>query len=105
HVMVLAGGTSGRLAFADMEWARRQLRGPDPVKDATTLPTVKQVLKPGDIIEVAVKKIDRGGVHFQLEQTPIVEGGFLAFDPRTAHPFPQPGDGQAARKGRRPSSH
>ena len=83
HVMVLAGGTSGRLAFADMEWARRQLRGPDPVKDATMLPTVKQVLKPGDIIEVAVKKIDRGGVHFQLEQTPIVEGGFLAFDPRT----------------------
>ena len=83
HVMVLAGGTSGRLAFADMEWARRQLRGPDPVKDATMLPTVKQVLKPGDVIEVAVKKIDRGGVHFQLEQTPIVEGGFLAFDPRT----------------------
>ena len=83
HVMVLAGGTSGRLAFADMEWARRQLRGPDPVKDATMLPTVKQLLKPGDIIEVAVKKIDRVGVHFQLEQTPIVEGGFLAFDPRT----------------------
>lgn len=83
HVTVLAGSTSGRLAFADMEWARRQLRGLDPVKDATMLPNVKRLLKPGDVIEVAVKKIDRGGVHFQLEQTPIVEGGLLALDPRT----------------------
>ncbi len=83
HVMVLAGSTLGRLAFEDMEWARRWLKGKDPSKDVTVLPTPKHLLKPGDVIEVAIKKIDRGGVQFQLEQTPIVEGGLVAIDPRT----------------------
>jgi len=83
HVMVLAGSTLGRLAFEDMEWARRWLKGKDPSKDVTVLPTPKSLLKPGDVIEVAIKKIDRGGVQFQLEQTPIVEGGLVAIDPRT----------------------
>ncbi|MEK6617790.1 MAG: transglycosylase domain-containing protein, partial [Nitrospirota bacterium] len=35
HVMVLAGSTLGRLAFEDMEWARRWLKGKDPSKDVT----------------------------------------------------------------------
>jgi penicillin-binding protein 1A len=82
HVLIHAGTTMGRLSFEDMAWARRRLRGRD-LKDVTMLPTVKGLLKPGDVIEVAVKKMDRDTVHFQLEQTPIVEGGLIALDPRT----------------------
>jgi penicillin-binding protein 1A len=83
HLLVQAGATLGKLAFDDMVWARRRLRGKDPAKDVTVLPSVKQLLKPGDVIEVAVKKLDRDGVQFRLDQTPVVEGGLIALDPRT----------------------
>lgn len=83
HVIVQAGPTAGKLAFDDMAWARRRLKGRDPSKDATVLPSVKTLLKPGDVIEVAVKKLDKDGAQFRLEQTPIVEGGLVALDPRT----------------------
>jgi len=83
HVVVQAGGTQGKLLFDDMAWAKRRLRGRDVIKDVTVLPTPKGLLKPGDVVEVAVKKIDRDTVYFQLEQTPIVEGGLVALDPRT----------------------
>lgn len=83
HALVLAGSTEGRLAFDDMAWARRRLKGRDLTKDVTVLPSPKQVLKPGDVIEVAVKKVGRDGVQFRLEQTPVVEGALVAVDPRT----------------------
>jgi penicillin-binding protein 1A len=82
HVLVQAGGTEGRLAFEDMAWAKRRLKGRDLVKDVTELPSVKHLLKPGDVIEVGVKKADAGAVQFRLEQTPIVEGALVAIDPR-----------------------
>jgi len=83
HVVVVAGSITGRLAFDDMAWARRRLHGKDPTKDFTTVQSPKQLLKPGDVIEVGVKKVDRDLVLLQLEQTPIVEGGLIAIDPRT----------------------
>lgn len=83
HVTVLAGGTQGTLSFDDMAWARRRLKGRDPIKDVTVLPSVKQLLKPGDVIEVGVKKAGRDGVEFRLEQTPQVEGALVAIDPRS----------------------
>jgi penicillin-binding protein 1A len=82
YVQVSAGSVVGRLSFDDMAWARRRLRGRDPVKDVTVLPSVKSLLKPGDVIEVGVKRVGKEGVEFRLEQTPLVEGALLAVDPR-----------------------
>jgi penicillin-binding protein 1A len=44
-----------------------------------------QILKPGDVIEVEIKKIDpeTGALTVALEQTPIVEGALLAIDNKT----------------------
>lgn len=81
-VQVQVGSVVGRLLHDDMGWAKRRLKGKDPVKDAVTLPTVKNLLKPGDIIEVSLKKVEKNTTYFQLEQTPIVEGGLVAIDPR-----------------------
>jgi penicillin-binding protein 1A len=81
-VQVQVGVLLGQMTFDDMAWARRWLKGRDPVKDAVTLPTVKNLLKPGDIIEVSLKKVEKNTPHFQLEQTPIVEGALVAIDPR-----------------------
>ncbi len=83
HYLVQIGNKTGRLAFDDMAWAQRQLIGRDPTKDFKTLPTPKQVLKPGDVIEVSVKKVERDLAHLRLEQTPIVEGAMVALDPKT----------------------
>ncbi|MGQ0811820.1 MAG: penicillin-binding protein 1A [Nitrospiraceae bacterium] len=83
YVLVQMGTVTGRLSFDDLAWARRRLRGPDPTKDMVVTQNPKQILKPGDVIEVAVKKMDRDVVHLRLEQTPLVEGGLVALDPKT----------------------
>ena len=79
--LVQIGTTQAQLAFDDMAWAKRRLTGPDTAKDVVVNPNLKQVLKPGDVIEVMVKQLDRGLVHVQLEQTPLVEGGLIALEP------------------------
>lgn len=83
HAIVQVGSIQGKLLFDDMAWAKRRLRGRDLTKDVVSLPTVKGLLKPGDVIEVSLKGVDRDLVYFQLDQTPIVEGALLALDPRT----------------------
>ena len=81
HYLVQIGTTLAKLAFDDMAWATRRLTGPDTVEDVAVNLNLKQVLKPDDVIEVMVKQLDRGTVHVQLEQTPLVEGGLIAMEP------------------------
>jgi len=81
HFLVQIGTTVAKLAFDDMAWAKRRLTGLDTAKDVVVNLNLKQVLKPGDVIEVMVKKLDHGIVHVQLEQTPLVDGGLIALEP------------------------
>lgn len=83
HILVQIGGSTGRLAFDDMAWASKYLKGKDPTKDAVPVKNIKQLLTPGDVIEVGVKKLDKDVVHLRLEQTPVVEGALVAVDPKT----------------------
>ena len=79
--LVQIGTTAANLTFDDMAWAKRRLTGPDTAKDVIINPNPKQVLKPGDVIEVMVKKLEHGIALVQLEQTPLVEGGLIALEP------------------------
>ncbi|HKQ35027.1 MAG TPA: PBP1A family penicillin-binding protein, partial [Nitrospiraceae bacterium] len=81
HYLVQIGTAVAKLEFDDMAWAKRRLTGLDTAKDFVVNQNLKQVLKPGDVIEVMVKKLDHGVVHVQLEQTPLVEGGLIAMEP------------------------
>ncbi len=81
YFLVQVGTTVSKLAFDDMAWAKRRLTGFDTAKDFVVNQNLKQVLKPGDVIEVMVKKLDRDIVHVQLEQTPLVEGGLITLEP------------------------
>lgn len=83
HYVVQLGDQTGRLFFDDMVWAKRVLKGSDPTQDVVVMPDVKKTLKPGDVIDVSVKKIAKDGIQLLLEQLPIVEGGLVAVDPRT----------------------
>lgn len=83
HVLVQIGAMTGRLAYEDFAWVTKRLKGKDPTKDAVPVKSVKQLLTPGDVIEVAVKKLDKDTIHLRLEQTPVVEGAMVAVDPKT----------------------
>ena len=83
HYVVQLGDQTAKLMFDDMAWAKRVLKGTDPTQDAVVTPDVKKTLKPGDVIEVSIKKLAKDGIQLALEQTPIVEGGLVAVDPRT----------------------
>jgi len=78
---VQLGSTAAKLLFDDMAWAKRRLTGADTAKDVVVNPNLKQILKPGDVIEVQVKKIEKEQIYVQLQQTPLVEGGLIAVDP------------------------
>ena len=82
HYAVQVGPVAAKLAFDDMAWAKRILKGPDPAVNFVVNPNLKQLLKPGDVVEVGVKKVSKDGMQLTLEQTPIVEGGLIAIDPK-----------------------
>ena len=86
-VQVQAGSVRGQIRMDDMVWAAKRLNGPDLLKDAQVIanPKPSQILAPGDVIQVRVKRIEAGRkqVSFALEQEPVVEGALLAIDPRT----------------------
>jgi penicillin-binding protein 1A len=79
-VMVTAQGISGKIANEDLLWARR-----GRAADGTKLKErpAGESLRPGDVIEVGVKKLGANVAQFSLEQTPHVEGALLSIDPRT----------------------
>lgn len=79
--LVQIGSHPAKLSFDDMVWAKKRLTGSDPAKDTVVNPNLKQILKPGDVIEVRVKKVEKDTVYVRLEQTPLVEGGLIAVDP------------------------
>jgi len=81
--VVQVGSVAAKLAFDDMAWAKRLLKGPDPTVNFVVNPNLKQILKPGDVVEVGVKKVSKDGMQLVLEQTPIVEGGLIAIDPKS----------------------
>jgi penicillin-binding protein 1A len=83
HYVVQVGPVAGRLAFDDMAWAKRQFKGYDPTVDFVINPDLKQLLKPGDVVDVGIKKLVKDGMQLTLEQSPIVEGGLIAIDPKS----------------------
>lgn len=82
---VVAGGLLGTISLKDMIWAKRRLAKDVPVTEAKNFPitSAKQLLRPGDVIEVSLKSMKKGKARFRLDQTPIVEGAAIAIDPRT----------------------
>ncbi len=79
--LVQAGSATAKLQFDDMAWAKKRLMGTDITKDAVVNPNLNKILKPGDVLEVVVKKLEKEQVYVSLEQTPIVEGGLIAIEP------------------------
>ena len=84
-VTVLAHNLLGTIGLTDMRWAERRLSQEASVTDATVVPvtSARQLVKPGDVIEVSLQSTSSDEVRFRLDQTPLVEGALIAIDPRT----------------------
>ncbi|MFZ5876973.1 MAG: penicillin-binding protein 1A [Nitrospirota bacterium] len=83
-VIAVAGG-SGVLTIEAAAWARKRLTPPD-FRTAESRPgaPLNKLIAAGDRLLVrVVRRDDRGGYTFALEQEPIVEGALIAVDPRT----------------------
>lgn len=84
-VTVLAYDLVGTIALPDMLWAKRRLSEGTPVTEAEVMPvtSARQLVQPGDVIEVSLKSTTDKTIRFRLDQTPLVEGALIAIDPRT----------------------
>jgi penicillin-binding protein 1A len=75
-----ADGTRGRIAFAEMSWARPwredQRVGPSPDRPS-------QVVEVGDVVAVEAGEDEAGAAAYALRQIPEVEGAVVALDPHT----------------------
>lgn len=76
---------TGKLYEKDAQWAQAVL---DPQKQRTVQRgkvKLRDLLKPGDIIEVAVRVNDGARVEFSLEQPPDVQSALVAMEPDTGY--------------------
>lgn len=82
---VIVDNLVGTIALKDMMWARHRIPKNMPVTEAKDflIISAKQLMKPGDVIEVSLKTYKKPQIKFRLDQTPTVEGAILAIDPRT----------------------
>ncbi len=85
YAQVVVAKRQATLKLKDMLWARRRLQKNALVTEAIKYPnaTVKQLLRPGDVIEIRMIPLKDGTFRLKLEQTPIVQGALMALDPRT----------------------
>lgn len=85
EVTILAQDWVGTISLPDLLWAKRRLSKGASVTEADVTPIVsaRQLVQPGDVIEVSLKSTRNDTIRFRLDQTPLVEGALIAIDPRT----------------------
>jgi penicillin-binding protein 1A len=83
EALIKTRGVVGKLSLSDAQWASRTL---DPRQGAVT--TIKnfdltRILKPGDMVRVSIKSVQKQTLQLSLEQEPEVEGALVAVEPFT----------------------
>lgn len=75
-------GIIGKISIEDARWASNVI---EPNKGSRVLKDFRltQILKPGDIVKVSIKGVQKGNVRLSLEQEPEVEGALVAIEPST----------------------
>ncbi len=75
-------GILGTLAAKDALWASRVLNKQGSVKQLQNF-GLNQILKPGDVVRVSIKSVQKQTVALSLEQDPEIEGALVAVEPYT----------------------
>lgn len=83
EALIKTRGVIGKLSLNDAQWAAKAL---DPQKGTTKMIKgfeLTRILKPGDMVKVSIKSIQKQTLQLSLEQEPEVEGALVAIEPYT----------------------
>lgn len=83
EALIKTRGVIGKLSLNDAQWAAKAL---DPQKGTPKMIKnfdLTRILKPGDMVKVSIKSIQRQTLLLSLEQEPEVEGALAAIEPYT----------------------
>ncbi len=82
EAIIKTRGIIGKLLLQDAMWASKIIDSKGSVKTLSKF-TLKQVLKPGDVVKVSIKSLKGNNIFLNLEQDPQVEGALIAIEQET----------------------
>ena len=83
EALIKTRGVVGKLSLSDAQWASKiAASGKSAAKTIKNFDLTK-ILKPGDIVKVSIKSIQKQTLQLTLEQEPEVEGALVAIEPYT----------------------
>ncbi len=85
EALIKTRGIIGKLSSEDAKWASKVL---DPKTGKGKFLkgfTLTKIVRPGDVVKVAIKSIKNHNVQLSLEQEPEVEGAVVAIEPMTGY--------------------
>ncbi len=85
NATVKARGLIGKIHVKDSMWIRKVIDAQGNVIKSYTSASFKNLLKPGDLINVRVIKIGKDKPVFILDQEPLVQGAVVAMEPSTGY--------------------
>ena len=83
EALIKTRGVIGKLALHDAQWAAKAL---DPKQGTAKIIKsfeLTRILRPGDMVKVSIKSIQKQTLQLSLEQEPEVEGALVAVEPYT----------------------
>ncbi len=78
-------GLIGKMFLGDAKWARKVINSKGDIVEKFRKLKLTNILKPGDVIHVRVKKLGGEYPVFTLEQEPLVQGAVVAMEPSTGY--------------------
>ncbi len=85
NAKVKTKGIIGSISLSDAKWANKTIDAKGNILKEFKNLKLTDILKPGDIIHVRVKKTNKNKPVFILEQEPIVQGALAAIEPSTGY--------------------
>ncbi|NWF98234.1 MAG: PBP1A family penicillin-binding protein [Nitrospirae bacterium] len=82
EALIKTRGIIGKLLLQDAMWASRIIEPKGNVKTLSKF-SLKQILKPGDVVKVSIKNLKGNKIFLNLEQDPQVEGALVAIEHET----------------------
>jgi len=83
EALIKTRGVIGRLSLSDAKWASKVLDSKKGTAKTIKNFDLTSILKPGDMVKVSIKSIQKQVPQLSLEQDPEVEGALVAVEPYT----------------------
>jgi penicillin-binding protein 1A len=83
EALIKTRGVVGKLSLSDAQWASKTLDSRQGTVRIMKNFDLTRILKPGDMVKVSIKSVQKQTLQLSLEQEPEVEGALVAVEPFT----------------------